>query len=91
MCAALKVWLKDGEELILPCVRHGFGYTLVRDLGLKGKYEHITEGFMTERNQFVDRKEAFKIALEAHQLGWSLVQSKFDCAESPELYSEDLY
>lgn len=91
VCAALKVWLKNCERVVLPCVRHGFGYMLVRDLGLSGQYDHITEGFMTDQNRFVDRKEAFDIALQSHQLGWSLAQGKLDCDNHPELYSEDLY
>ena len=42
----------------------------------------ITEGFLTSKNRFVDRKEAYKIALHAGQ-----VKEK----DNEKLFSEDLY
>lgn len=41
------------------------------------------QGFVTNTNRFVDRREALKIAIAANQL---IEQTTF-----PELYSEDLY
>lgn len=46
-----------------------------------GEYE---QGFITSQNRFVNRKEAFEIACNNHQLGKTY-------ANQTELYSEDLY
>lgn len=44
-----------------------------------------TQGFITSKNRFVDRKEALTIALANNQ-----VLDK-DCTRGDQLYSEDLY
>lgn len=44
---------------------------------------HHEQGFVTNKNRFVDRKEAMEIARAANQL---ITSSTFD-----ELYSEDIY
>ena len=48
-----------------------------------GEFE---EGFLTSKNRFVGRNEAAKIARDAGQISWTMVDW-----DKVELYSEDLY
>ena len=61
-------------------------YQMVAVTGLRsceaGEHE---EGFLTNKNRFVDRKEAMQIAIAANQL------IKRDGQNNHTLYSEDLY
>ncbi len=50
------------------------------------KHSEYTQGFITDADIFVDRHEAFKIAVECNQL----IDHK-DPWASPTLMSEDLY
>ena len=66
---------------------HNCVYTfgiLNKELVMKLKATH-TDGFITNTNRFVDRKEAFKIAKDANQI-ISIANTR-----SKNLYSEDLY
>jgi len=48
------------------------------------------QGFLTNKNRFVDRNEAAKIARDANQLNDRVDWSKADFTKA-DLYSEDLY
>lgn len=48
------------------------------------------QGFLTSQNRYVDREEAFQIALVAGQLAPRL-HPKAGTDKNPELFSEDLY
>lgn len=50
------------------------------------KHSEVTQGFLTNRGKFVDRKEALKIARAAGQ-----ILKKSGNPDSDELFSEDLY
>lgn len=64
---------------------HNCLYQMVAITGLyDNAANHGVQGFLTNKNRFVDRKEAAKIALEAKQI------EKLEYS-SEELYSEDLY
>lgn len=92
--------LKDSEDfdkrLILPVncdkgiVFCGFRhphclYTMVATTGLlQHEAGEEIQGFLTNKNRFVDREEAYQIAIEAKQI----TEGKYS---SKTLYSEDLY
>lgn len=55
-------------------------------------FETEEQGFLTNRNRFVDRKEAFSIALSQNQLLWLEGWNKFNPEEQTGvLYSENLW
>ena len=87
VCAAIK--LQNGT--VIPCVRHGNGYKMIKDLNLPREIcKSAIEGFITNRNTFLDRKKAFQYAKSIGQLSISTIQFKTERKED-ELYSEDLY
>lgn len=94
ICAAIKVKFDTGNDVIVPCIRHGFGFQELKDLGMYSFPDmvHFTleQGFVTSDNKFLDRKEAFIHAKENHQLSQTVLCHKEDNKED-ELFSEDLY
>ena len=91
VCAALLIEMKaTNEQVVIPCFRHGFGYEMLNNLCLKGKYTLIEEGFITHANRFLDREEAYAHAKFCGQLSEANKWYKQDHYEC-ELYSEDLY
>lgn len=93
ICAALLVQVEGLDHTtILPCLRHGDGFGILKDLGYapKTKYKVISQGFINHKGEFLDRVEAWKYAVECGQLSASTRWYKFD-HEDDELYSEDLY
>jgi hypothetical protein len=87
LCAAA-----DYNGHIVCGYRHGDCNRLLE--GLLGIDETLTpgrekQGFMTSLNRFVDRKEAWKIALANNQIKFGLKAS--DNGEDSELISENLY
>lgn len=94
ICAAIKVKFDTGKDVIVPCIRHGFGFQELRDLGLYSLPFAVNftleEGFVTSDHKFLDRKEAFIHAKENHQLPPTVLWHKEDNKED-ELFSEDLY
>ena len=93
ICAALEVQVEGLDHLTyLPCIRHGFGFKILKDLGYapKTKYKVLRQGFLTHKNEFLDRKEAFKYVQEIGQC--SATQKYYwEDHNQTELYSEDLY
>ena len=93
ICAALEVQVEGlPYTTILPCLRHGKGFEILRDLGCapRTKYKVLREGFMNHEGEFLNRKQALIHALEIGQLSatnrWYQKDHNID-----ELYSEDLY
>jgi hypothetical protein len=89
VCAALKVQV-DGLDhtTIIPCIRHCNGFKILEDLGYapKTKYKVLEQGFLTQDNIFMNRREAWLYACDIGQLPATLLRYG-----SGELYSEDLY
>jgi hypothetical protein len=93
VCAALEIQVEGLDHVTyLPCIRHGFGFQILRDLGFapKTKYKVLRQGFLTNKNEFLDRVEAWKYATEIGQLNVTTQWYKEDDKHT-ELYSEDLY
>lgn len=93
ICAALKIQVEGLDHpTIVPCIRHGYGFQILEDLGYapKTKYKILEQGFVTQENVFMNRKEAFKYAHEIGQLSKSTIWYIED-NDHDELYSEDLY
>ena len=93
ICAALELQIEGlSYTTIVPCWRHGKGFEILRDLGYQAqrKYKVKAEGFMNHKGEFLDRKEAFKHALEVGQLSATTRWYQED-HNLNELYSEDLY
>lgn len=93
LCAA--IWLKDVERaahrpintpggVVISGFRHGNCISAIVSLTGKRLHEHgeHIQGFLTNKNRFVDREEGGKIWIES---GGKLNYS------TEELYSEDLY
>jgi hypothetical protein len=88
LCAA--VWVDNGQAysyqptttgIVFCGRRHPMVLEQARVSGLSGKK---VQGFLTSHNRFVDRREAWLIALEAEQI-------VRDVGSSDTLYSENLY
>ena len=94
ICAALKVNHSDFKPegyLIIPCWRHSEGYRILYDLvGNKYTQSIITEGFIDNKNNFLNRYDAFNHAIETGQLSAVTRQYKREKHEIM-LFSEDLY
>ncbi|MGA2256036.1 MAG: hypothetical protein ABSG53_15425 [Thermoguttaceae bacterium] len=76
--------VKTGDTIITGVRHHDrFMEAQIIRLGLDRKC--FTQGFVTNKFRFVDRKEAWEIAQRNHQLCWG--QDR----EPGELFSEDLY
>lgn len=92
ICAAIKIQLNNLDHpTIIPCWRHAYGYGELNDLVPdRSAYGKIIDGFINHKGEFLDRKEAYKHAVECGQLNQTVRWHKFDHNED-ELYSEDLY
>ena len=93
ICAAIKIQIEGlSHETIVPCRRHGDGFKILKDLGLKPRvgYKEIAQGFIDQDGDFLNRKNAFKHAVDCGQLSATTREWKASQGEI-ELYSEDLY
>lgn len=89
--AALRIkTTQNGESIIIPCIRHGEGYKLLRELDKDRKYKYIEEGFINNKNIFMNREESLKHAIDCGQLSQTVLWNIED-QNRTELYSEDLY
>lgn len=89
--AAIKYLLypgpSTGREVILPLHRHGDGGKILKDLGFNvGDFKIIEQGFITDKDEFLDRREAADHAYECGQLVETAEESRIDM-----LMSEDLW
>lgn len=99
ICAALQLKAKDSavekyphitkDSFLLACCRHADGYKFLREV-MNVSYPDfdVKEGFLTSRNTFVDRKEAYELLKD--DLPEEIVNIKH-VNNSKILYSEDLY
>ena len=94
LCAAIKIQIEGlDHETIIPCRRHGDGFKLIKDFGLKPRvgYKEIAQGFITNTGEFLDRRQALIHASQYGQVPpsaeWLIEKGK----RNFELYSEDLY
>ena len=93
ICAALLVQVENlNDPIIVPCIRHGDGILLIRQLGFapKTSYKILEQGFVTHDYKFLNRYEAYCYAIDCGQLSQTVRWHKEDNGET-ELYSEDLY
>ena len=89
LCAALRFNL-DGHVIVLPCVRHGDGFELIKQLGIKKGMSNVEQGFICTDGGFQNREAAYKEAKFCGQLPQTVLWYKDDRGDT-ELYSEDLY
>lgn len=87
ICAALRI---KGTNTVIGCIRHGNGYSALHDLRPEIHYTEVEEGFLTDKNVFLNRTEAFIRAVNCGQLSATTRHYKGEKNEN-ELYSEDLY
>ena len=85
LCAAVKY-----KDIVIPCHRHMNGYEILYELGIKDYRNNLEEGFITVKNEFLNRRDAFIDAMSCGQLNAVTRQYKQDKFEI-DLYSEDLY
>lgn len=93
ICAALLVQVEGlPYTTILPCLRHGDGYKILKDLGYapKTNYKILEDGFIDHKGKFLNRKEAFEHAKEIGQCS-ATQRWYWQDHNQYELYSEDLY
>lgn len=82
IAAACKVFIED-NVLVFTAKRH---VDVREKLYLNNiKYNNITDGFWTNKDRFINRIEAKKIAVAANQLIVPIEETY------PELYSEDVW
>lgn len=99
ICAALKIKIHEdaiekypnitNDVFILPCCRHRYGYEALRDIiGVNRLDCDIEEGFLTSKNTFLNRKEAYDLIKDDLP---AEIQNLKNIRTSKILYSEDLY
>ena len=95
ICAALKINQKNKDPIIIAGFNHASCYQTLYELNLElsliTRRDNLAEeGFLTNENTFVNRREAFMIARQCGQLS---TQALYDKAMRREngLFSEDLY
>lgn len=89
--AAIKYSLYPGDdtggEVILPLHRHCDGGKILKALGFKtGDFKTLEQGFLTEKDEFLDRRTAADHAYECGQLVETAEESRIEV-----LMSEDLW
>lgn len=93
ICAALLVQVEGLDHTtIVPCWRHGKGFEILADLGFQPQkgYKVLEQGFINNKGEFLNRKEAFEHVKEIGQCNATQRWYWEDHAQD-ELYSEDLY
>lgn len=84
VCAAIKD-SRNGN--VIGGVRHNYILNTIKDLNIQIPKENRIQGFLTDDNRFVDRYEAYTIALSCGQLSSTTRNNK----HNNELFSEDVY
>ena len=79
----------DKYMVIFTGPRHSDIFQYMYELNIVYEYKSSTQGFMTNEYRFVDRQEAFKIALAAGQIKTEIKEN--DIKNGRQLYSEDLW
>lgn len=93
LAAATKFHIDVTDEDVILCgCRHGDIFKQLKLLGFNPKdgYREIEQGFITHRNEFLNRKEAFYHAKECGQLSAKIIYDREE-KNSISLISEDLW
>ena len=96
LAAAIKYRIEaTNEDVILCGCRHGDIFMQLKKLGFEPRkgYEEIEQGFITHKNEFLNRKEAFEHAKQCGQLCEKLIDAREEGREigGINLISEDLW
>lgn len=92
ICAAIQVqFVQNGRkvETVIHGLRHANCWETMAALGVPAERKEV-EGFIDDKNRFLDRCDAFSHALECGQLPETVRIHKAEHREN-QLYSEDLY
>ena len=94
ICAAISLTYKNKEDKLLGVIvcghRHGNCYGIMQHMDVATKVNEV-EGFINHKGEFLDRKEAYKHALECGQINSHNEWYREDNQVPNELDSEDLY
>ena len=87
IAAACKM-LINNNEVVLCGVRHGDIYNQLKQMGFNpDDFEELEQGFVTHKNEFLNRQEAYNHAIECGQLSATVK----DTINNGILFSEDIY
>ena len=93
LASAIKLHIdKTDEDVVLCGLRHGDIFRQLKALGFephKG-YKEISQGFITDKGEFLDRKRALYHAMDCGQIN-SIRDLKYIREDKIELFSEDLW
>ena len=91
VCAAIE--LTNAEAKLVICgLRHANCIQTIKSLDSNWTNAKKVDGFINHKGEFLDRKEAFKHALECGQINQHAKWYREDNNDTTEeLYSEDLY
>lgn len=85
VCAALR----SAAGLVVAGPRHSHAYhAAARNPADWSDNEHIVQGFIDQDGDFYDRRQAYALAVEQHQVP---MREGYDPANPPILTSEDLH
>ena len=87
--AAVKIFdMRQNKEVIIPCMRHCDAFEILKAFNYKKDidYKEIAQGFLTEKNKFYNRVQAYDHALSEWQLNEDVLEE-----HRKELFSEDLW
>lgn len=81
------------SDVILCGLRHGDIFEQLKYLGFKPNngYKIITQGFITDKGEFLNRTDAMVHARKCNQISQVELQSRILRDGSCELFSEDLW
>lgn len=95
LASAIKFHIvSTNQDVILCGCRHGDIFYQLEPLGFSPLvgYNEIEQGFITNKNKFLSRKEAFDHAKECGQISSKIVYDReHDNAGDTQLFSEDLW
>ena len=87
--SAIKVTV-NGNKSVVPGYRHSDCYELLSKLHVVYFAGDVTEGFIDNKGNFLDRYDAFEHAVNCGQLSRTTLDHK-EAHFEVQLYSEDLY
>jgi hypothetical protein len=95
LASAIKFHIeKTNEDLILCGSRHGDIFQQIKLLGFETRkgYIELEQGFITHKNEFLNRKQAYEHAKQCGQLSSKIIYERENgCVGGKNLISEDLW
>ena len=95
LASAIKYHIKETDKDVVLCgCRHGDIFVQLEALGFEPRqgYKEIEQGFITHKNEFLTRKEAFEHAKQCGQLAAQIVYKReHGGVGGTNLISEDLW